>query len=125
MQSNLPIGIVEDGDWARVLDVNLMGTWRVARAFMPLLGESKGGAQTVCLDPFRYDRHIESIVDVFQALGSRERKRETKRKMSRFCYRNTYAGVVDMFVQSGEPQLYKRNDADCVQHLETGLQSTH
>lgn len=27
---NLPIGVVEDGDWARVLDINLMGVWRIS-----------------------------------------------------------------------------------------------
>lgn len=46
-ESNLPIGIIEDADWNRVMDINLLGTWRVSRAFMPLLEESKGGAQTV------------------------------------------------------------------------------
>lgn len=28
---NLPVGIVEDDDWARVLDVNLMGVWRICK----------------------------------------------------------------------------------------------
>lgn len=28
---NLPVGIVEDGDWARVLDINLMGVWRISK----------------------------------------------------------------------------------------------
>jgi hypothetical protein len=28
--SNLPIGIVEDDDWARVLDTNIMGVWRIS-----------------------------------------------------------------------------------------------
>ncbi|KAF2729305.1 NAD(P)-binding protein [Polyplosphaeria fusca] len=46
-QTNLPVGLIEDGDWARVLDVNLLGTWRVARAFLPLLSETKDGAQTL------------------------------------------------------------------------------
>jgi NAD(P)-dependent dehydrogenase (short-subunit alcohol dehydrogenase family) len=27
--SNLPVGIVEDGDWARVLDTNINGVWRI------------------------------------------------------------------------------------------------
>lgn len=27
---NLPIGVVQDGDWARVLDINLMGVWRIS-----------------------------------------------------------------------------------------------
>lgn len=47
-ESNLPIGILEDDDWARVLDINLHGTWRLSRAFMPLLldtsGEEGGGS---------------------------------------------------------------------------------
>lgn len=29
--SNLPEGIVEDNDWARVLDINLLGSWRIAK----------------------------------------------------------------------------------------------
>lgn len=29
--SNLPEGIVEDEDWARVLDINLLGSWRIAK----------------------------------------------------------------------------------------------
>ncbi|KAH7406563.1 hypothetical protein DE146DRAFT_689261 [Phaeosphaeria sp. MPI-PUGE-AT-0046c] len=44
---NLPIGIVEDGDWARVLDINLMGVWRISKAFMPLLVATKDGPQTL------------------------------------------------------------------------------
>ena len=46
-RSNLPIGIIEDEDWSRVLNINLLGTWRIAKAFMPLLTESKDGMQTV------------------------------------------------------------------------------
>jgi NAD(P)-dependent dehydrogenase (short-subunit alcohol dehydrogenase family) len=46
-RSNLPIGIVEDEDWARVLNINLLGTWRISRAFMPLLTETEGGAKTL------------------------------------------------------------------------------
>ena len=45
--SNLPQGLVQDADWARVLDINLNGVWRVTRAFLPLLEETKDGAQTV------------------------------------------------------------------------------
>jgi NAD(P)-dependent dehydrogenase (short-subunit alcohol dehydrogenase family) len=45
--SNLPQGLVQDADWARVLDTNLNGVWRVTRAFLPLLEETKDGAQTV------------------------------------------------------------------------------
>jgi NAD(P)-dependent dehydrogenase (short-subunit alcohol dehydrogenase family) len=33
LESNLPIGIVEDGDWARVLDINLYGVWRISTDF--------------------------------------------------------------------------------------------
>jgi len=33
----LPIGLLEDSDWDRVLSTNLSGTWRIARAFLPLL----------------------------------------------------------------------------------------
>lgn len=29
-QSNLPSGIVEDGDWMRVLDINVNGVWRIS-----------------------------------------------------------------------------------------------
>ncbi len=46
-KSNLPQGLVQDADWARVLDINLNGVWRVSRAFLPLLGETKDGAQTL------------------------------------------------------------------------------
>jgi NAD(P)-dependent dehydrogenase (short-subunit alcohol dehydrogenase family) len=46
-RSNLPIGIIEDEDWSRVLNINLLGTWRIAKAFMPLLTESRDGAQTL------------------------------------------------------------------------------
>jgi NAD(P)-dependent dehydrogenase (short-subunit alcohol dehydrogenase family) len=28
--SNLPVGIVEDGDWARVLETNINGVWRIS-----------------------------------------------------------------------------------------------
>lgn len=30
VMSNLPIGIAEDEDWSRVLDINLLGTWRIS-----------------------------------------------------------------------------------------------
>ena len=46
-QSNLPQGLVQDNDWARVMDINLNGVWRVSRAFVPLLSESKDGPQTL------------------------------------------------------------------------------
>jgi NAD(P)-dependent dehydrogenase (short-subunit alcohol dehydrogenase family) len=47
-RSNLPIGIIEDEDWSRVVNINLLGTWRISKAFMPLLTSTKDGAQTVC-----------------------------------------------------------------------------
>ncbi|KAJ4336813.1 hypothetical protein N0V95_008510 [Ascochyta clinopodiicola] len=46
-KSNLPQGLVQDDDWARVMDINLNGVWRVSRAFLPLLSESKDGPQTL------------------------------------------------------------------------------
>jgi NAD(P)-dependent dehydrogenase (short-subunit alcohol dehydrogenase family) len=46
-KSNLPQGLVQDNDWARVMDINLNGVWRVSRAFLPLLSESKDGPQTL------------------------------------------------------------------------------
>ena len=46
-KSNLPQGLVQDNDWARVMEVNLNGVWRVSRAFLPLLSESKDGPQTL------------------------------------------------------------------------------
>ncbi|KAF2638789.1 NAD(P)-binding protein [Massarina eburnea CBS 473.64] len=46
-KSNLPVGLIEDDDWARVLDVNLLGTWRISKAFLPLLIETKDGPQTL------------------------------------------------------------------------------
>lgn len=46
-KSNLPHGLVQDGDWARVVDINLNGVWRVSRAFLPLLAETKDGPQTI------------------------------------------------------------------------------
>lgn len=45
--SNLPVGLLEDDDWARVLDINLLGSWRVAKALLPLLIETKDGPQTL------------------------------------------------------------------------------
>ncbi|KAH7092542.1 hypothetical protein FB567DRAFT_545690 [Paraphoma chrysanthemicola] len=47
IESNLPIGIIEDTDWARVLDINLLGVWRISKAFMPLLSATPTGAQTL------------------------------------------------------------------------------
>lgn len=48
-ESNLPIGIVEDDDFARVLNINLLGSWRVAKAFTPLLRDTHDGAQTLII----------------------------------------------------------------------------
>lgn len=45
--SNLPQGIVQDGGWARVLDINLHGVWRVSKAFVPLLAATRDGPQTL------------------------------------------------------------------------------
>ncbi|KAF2748364.1 NAD(P)-binding protein [Sporormia fimetaria CBS 119925] len=45
--TNLPIGLQEDSDWQRVLNINLHGTWRVSRAFLPLLTSTEGGMKTV------------------------------------------------------------------------------
>jgi NAD(P)-dependent dehydrogenase (short-subunit alcohol dehydrogenase family) len=45
--SNLPVGLLEDDDWARVLDINLLGSWRISKAFMPLLVATKDGPQTL------------------------------------------------------------------------------
>lgn len=41
----LPIGILEDDDFERVVDINLLGSMRVARHFCPLLFATKDGAQ--------------------------------------------------------------------------------
>lgn len=46
-KSNLPQGLVQDADWARVMDINLNGVWRVSCAFLPLLRETKDGPQTL------------------------------------------------------------------------------
>lgn len=42
---SLPVGIMEDLDFERVIDINFLGTVRIARHFTPLLLETKG-AQT-------------------------------------------------------------------------------
>jgi len=42
---SLPVGLVADMDFERVIDINFLGTMRVARHFVPLLLESKQGAQ--------------------------------------------------------------------------------
>jgi NAD(P)-dependent dehydrogenase (short-subunit alcohol dehydrogenase family) len=41
----LPVGILEDDDFERVIDINLLGSMRVARHFCPLLFATKNGAQ--------------------------------------------------------------------------------
>ncbi|KAF3051255.1 hypothetical protein E8E11_009997 [Didymella keratinophila] len=46
-KSNLPQGLIQDSDWARVMDINLNGVWRVSRAFLPLLAQTKDGAKTL------------------------------------------------------------------------------
>ncbi|KAF2006348.1 NAD(P)-binding protein [Amniculicola lignicola CBS 123094] len=48
--SNLPIGLLEDEDWSRVLNINLLGTWRVTKALLPLLIETTDGPQTVIVN---------------------------------------------------------------------------
>ncbi|KAJ4314112.1 hypothetical protein N0V94_006626 [Neodidymelliopsis sp. IMI 364377] len=45
--SNLPQGLVEDSDWARVIDINLNGVWRVSKAFLPLLIETKDASLSI------------------------------------------------------------------------------
>jgi NAD(P)-dependent dehydrogenase (short-subunit alcohol dehydrogenase family) len=41
----LPVGLLEDGDFDRVFDINLTGTARTARHFLPLLAQTKDGPQ--------------------------------------------------------------------------------
>lgn len=41
----LPIGILEDDDFERVVDINLGGSYRVAKHFCPLLFSTEDGAQ--------------------------------------------------------------------------------
>lgn len=43
----MPVGIVEDADLPRVLETNLLGSWRVARSFVPLLRETTDGPQAL------------------------------------------------------------------------------
>jgi NAD(P)-dependent dehydrogenase (short-subunit alcohol dehydrogenase family) len=42
----LPIGILEDDDFERVVDINLGGSYRVAKHFCPLLFATKDGPQS-------------------------------------------------------------------------------
>lgn len=41
----LPADLTEDDDFTRVIDINLNGSWRVARYFVPLLRDTKDGAK--------------------------------------------------------------------------------
>lgn len=41
----LPAGIIEDPDFPRVIETNLLGSWRVARNFIPLLQATADGPQ--------------------------------------------------------------------------------
>ena len=41
----LPVGVIEDDDFDRVININLLGTQKTAKYFVPLLIESKDGPQ--------------------------------------------------------------------------------
>ncbi|EME86790.1 uncharacterized protein MYCFIDRAFT_132769 [Pseudocercospora fijiensis CIRAD86] len=41
----MPVGVVEDEDFPRVIETNLMGSWRVAHNFVPQLEATKDGPQ--------------------------------------------------------------------------------
>lgn len=41
----LPVGIVEDPDLLRVIETNLLGSWRVAKNFVPMLQATTDGPQ--------------------------------------------------------------------------------
>ena len=45
----LPNGIVEDTDFERVINTNFMGSYRVAKYFVPLLNATKDGPQALSL----------------------------------------------------------------------------
>lgn len=47
--SRLPIGLIEDIEFERILNTNLLGSWRVAHTFLPLLLSSKDGMQACIL----------------------------------------------------------------------------
>lgn len=47
--SRLPIGLIEDVEFERILNTNLLGSWRVAYTFLPLLLSSKDGMQACIL----------------------------------------------------------------------------
>lgn len=42
----LPVGIVEDTDFERVIETNLVGSYRIAKHFLPLLARSHQGPQS-------------------------------------------------------------------------------
>ncbi|ORY06381.1 hypothetical protein BCR34DRAFT_34565 [Clohesyomyces aquaticus] len=48
-EHHLPIGLEDDDDWNRVLDINVAGSWRIAKAFMPLLKRSTDGPQSLII----------------------------------------------------------------------------
>jgi len=49
-KERLPIGIVEDDDFDRVIDTNFMGSYRVAKYFVPQLIGTKDGPQAyICI----------------------------------------------------------------------------
>lgn len=60
--SNLPIGIVEDDDFARVLNINLLGVWRTAKAFVPLLRDTKDGARTLICSTSLASHSVNSLL---------------------------------------------------------------
>lgn len=47
--SRLPIGLIEDIEFERILNTNLLGSWRVAHTFLPLLLSSSDGMQACIL----------------------------------------------------------------------------
>ncbi|KAL9526806.1 Short chain dehydrogenase [Sphaerulina musiva] len=47
--SRLPIGLIEDIEFERILNTNLLGSWRVAYTFLPLLLSSQDGMQACIL----------------------------------------------------------------------------
>jgi NAD(P)-dependent dehydrogenase (short-subunit alcohol dehydrogenase family) len=58
--SNLPVGIVEDEDWARVLNINVNGVWRISTLFLfpfPSLGKTR------TLTPARQSVHAPPAID--------------------------------------------------------------
>ncbi|TKA82740.1 hypothetical protein B0A55_01086 [Friedmanniomyces simplex] len=49
-KERLPVGIVEDADFDRVINTNFMGSYRVAKYFVPQLAETKDGPQAyICI----------------------------------------------------------------------------